>query len=246
MSRLLLDAFINELEAQTHGHVDEDCPALLPLPPRNSPRKGGLSRSSTAPTGTVGLPAAAPAKTSAPPARTPPPARSAEELSATAALLDIRVGKITKAWAHPDSDKLYCEEIDVGEGEPRSIASGLRAFYTDEQMNGAMVLVICNLPKRKLGGFPSNGMVLCASNDAHDQVVFVEPPPGAEVGERVLFAGLPVVDAATASQVKKKKMYEAIAPGFKTSAAGVAQWGGKDWQVGGVACTAPLKAAVIS
>ena len=29
--------------------------------------------------------------------------------------LDIRVGLIRKAWAHPESDKLWCEEIDVGE-----------------------------------------------------------------------------------------------------------------------------------
>jgi|TARA_B110000285_G_C15067902_1_gene586224 methionyl-tRNA synthetase len=39
--------------------------------------------------------------------------------------LDIRVGKITKAWANPNSDKLYNEEIDMGNGEMRTIASGL-------------------------------------------------------------------------------------------------------------------------
>ena len=38
--------------------------------------------------------------------------------------LDIRVGHIKKVWPHPDSSKLYCEEIDVGEAEPRQIASG--------------------------------------------------------------------------------------------------------------------------
>jgi tRNA-binding EMAP/Myf-like protein len=39
--------------------------------------------------------------------------------------MDIRVGKITKVWKHPDSDKLWCEEIDIGGGEIRQIASGL-------------------------------------------------------------------------------------------------------------------------
>lgn len=29
--------------------------------------------------------------------------------------LDIRVGVIVKAWKHPDSDKLYCDEVDLGE-----------------------------------------------------------------------------------------------------------------------------------
>jgi tRNA-binding EMAP/Myf-like protein len=51
-------------------------------------------------------------------------------------LLDFRVGRITKAWEHPDSDKLWCEEIDVGEATgPRQILSGLRAYYpTPEDM----------------------------------------------------------------------------------------------------------------
>jgi len=173
-------------------------------------------------------------------------APSADELAATAALLDIRVGKITKAWAHPDSDKLYCEEIDVGEGEPRSIASGLRPFYTAEQMEGASVLVACNLPKRKLAGFPSEGMVLCASTAAKDSVVFVQPPAGAAVGDRVAFAGVPAEEPASPAQVKSKGMWEAVAPGFKTSVAGVAQWLGKDWEVGGGKCTAPLPGARIS
>ena len=29
--------------------------------------------------------------------------------------LDIRVGMIVKAWEHPDSGKLYCDEVDLGE-----------------------------------------------------------------------------------------------------------------------------------
>lgn len=33
--------------------------------------------------------------------------------------LDIRVGVLTKTWHHPESDKLWCEEIDIGEAEPR-------------------------------------------------------------------------------------------------------------------------------
>mmetsp|Transcript_535 Transcript_535/g.1172 ORF Transcript_535/g.1172 Transcript_535/m.1172 type:complete len:214 (-) Transcript_535:32-673(-) len=40
--------------------------------------------------------------------------------------LDIRVGKINRVWTHEEADKLYCEEIDVGEDEPRQNASGLR------------------------------------------------------------------------------------------------------------------------
>lgn len=40
-------------------------------------------------------------------------------------LLDIRVGRILKAWRHEEADSLYVEEVDVGEPEPRLICSGL-------------------------------------------------------------------------------------------------------------------------
>lgn len=39
--------------------------------------------------------------------------------------LDIRVGRILKAWRHEEADSLYVEEVDVGEPEPRTICSGL-------------------------------------------------------------------------------------------------------------------------
>jgi hypothetical protein len=39
-------------------------------------------------------------------------------------------------WNHPDSDKLLCEEIDLGAGDVRQIASGIRAFYSAEQLVG--------------------------------------------------------------------------------------------------------------
>ncbi len=63
--------------------------------------------------------------------------------------LEFKVGRITKVWAHPDADKLYCEEIDCGEGEgPRQIASGLRHHYSEDDMLGKKVLVVANLKVR--------------------------------------------------------------------------------------------------
>ena len=66
--------------------------------------------------------------------------------------MDVRVGVITKAWHHEDSEKLFCEEIDVGESEPRLIASGLRPFFKTEDLENRKVLVLCNLKQRKLAG----------------------------------------------------------------------------------------------
>ena len=104
--------------------------------------------------------------------------------------LDIRVGVITKAWMHEEADKLFCEEIDIGEEEgPRKIASGLRANYNVEDLEGQRVLVLANLKTRKLVGFPSHGMVLCAASEDGSKVEFIEPPADAKIGERVMVDG---------------------------------------------------------
>lgn len=117
--------------------------------------------------------------------------------------LDIRVGVITKAWEHEDADKLFCEEIDIGEETgPRQIASGLRAHYNVDDLEGQRVLVLANLKSRKLVGFPSYGMVMCAANEDGSKVEFVEPPADAAIGERVMvegYDGEPVSSSQTLS-----------------------------------------------
>jgi methionine--tRNA ligase beta chain len=104
-------------------------------------------------------------------------------------MLDIRVGVITKAWEHEEAEKLFCEEIDIGEDEPRQIASGLKAYYNVDDLVGQRVLVLANLKARKLVGFPSHGMVMCASNEDGSKVEFLEPPADAKIGERVMVEG---------------------------------------------------------
>lgn len=49
-------------------------------------------------------------------------------------LLDVRVGRVVKAWRHPEADTLYVEEVDVGEAEPRTICSGLVNFLPIEEL----------------------------------------------------------------------------------------------------------------
>jgi len=137
-------------------------------------------------------------------------------------VLDIRVGRIVKVWEHPEAQKLFCEEIDVGESEPRCIASGLRAFYNLHEMENQLVLVLANLKPRNLVGFKSHGMVLCASNADHTEVKFVRPPAGSKVGERVTFDGMENDSPATPNELAKKKMFEGLAPFLTTDADGKA------------------------
>ncbi|CAN0024884.1 unnamed protein product, partial [Ectocarpus sp. 13 AM-2016] len=97
-----------------------------------------------------------------------------------------------QVWNHESKEHLYCEEIDVGEGEPRAIASGLREHCTPEEMQGRLVLVVCNLKPAKFAAFASNGMVLAAKSadgKVRPDVELVRPPEGSVVGERARVEG---------------------------------------------------------
>lgn len=87
--------------------------------------------------------------------------------------MDIRVGKIVKVWKHPESTKLYCEEVDIGNGEIRKIASGLQEFVPLEAMDGALCVVLCNLKAKKLAGYESHGMVLCGETETKSVVELI-------------------------------------------------------------------------
>ena len=55
-------------------------------------------------------------------------------------------------WVLPrGKNRLYCEEIDVGEEAPRNIASGLVPHYSLEEMKGRRVIVMCNLKVGRAG-----------------------------------------------------------------------------------------------
>jgi methionine--tRNA ligase beta chain len=158
--------------------------------------------------------------------------------------LDIRVGVIKKVWEHPEADKLYCEEIDVGEDEPRQIASGLRPYMNAEDMEGRKVLVLCNLKARKMLGFPSHGMVLCASNADHTEVKLVNPPIDAKVGERITIPdfnfegeeGAPMKE----NPMGKKKIFEKIAPFLVTNEYGIPSFLGRPFMTSAGACTSAI------
>ena len=169
-------------------------------------------------------------KPKAPPAPAAPEPSSPEEACEQAApLLDIRVGTVTKCWEHPEAEKLYCEEIDIGEKDgPRTIASGLRPFYASADMiQGRQVLVFANLKARNMQGFRSNGMVLCASTPDHSKVELLAVPDGAKNGDRVRFGDLKVMEAAKPAQVQKKKLLEKVIGYLKTDGKGTATVLGK-------------------
>jgi aminoacyl tRNA synthase complex-interacting multifunctional protein 1 len=178
--------------------------------------------------------------------KTPKPAK-ADPNQPEITKLDIRVGHIVKVWKHETADKLYCEEIDVGEDAPRQIASGLVHHYSLEEMQGRRVLVLCNLKPRNLVGFRSHGMVMCAAvpiEGGKEKVAFVTPPEGAKVGERVAFEGL-TGEPLSPAQVEKKKVLAVLGDDMKTDDSGVAKWKEHVFGTSAGPCTAPVNNGVI-
>ncbi|KAJ4829004.1 hypothetical protein Tsubulata_050636 [Turnera subulata] len=142
-------------------------------------------------------------------------------------LLDIRVGRILKAWRHEEADSLYVEEVDVGEAEPRIICSGLVKYVPLEELQDRNVAVLANLKPRNMRGVKSNGMLMAASDAAHENVELLEPPEGSVPGERIWFGSeddkLNLPDPASPNQVAKKKIWESVQPHLKTNDSCVAK-----------------------
>ncbi|KAI8464613.1 MAG: hypothetical protein J3K34DRAFT_474168 [Monoraphidium minutum] len=172
------------------------------------------------------------------------PADAAAAAASPVEALDIRIGRVSKCERHPDADSLYVEEVDVGEPEARTIVSGLVKFVPLEEMQGRRVVVLCNLKVRNMRGVKSHGMLLCASNDAHDAVEPLAPPEGAAVGERVWFGEGGEKQAAPVepNRVQKKKIWEGLQPDLKTGPDRVAGFKGAAMLTGAGAVTAPTLA----
>lgn len=112
---------------------------------------------------------------------------AADPAREAAGLLDIRVGRVLRAWRHPEAESLFVEEVDVGEAEPRTICSGLVGYVPLEALQDARVLVLANLKPRNMRGIKSNGMLLAASDEAHEKVELLVAQEGTVPGERVWF-----------------------------------------------------------
>ena len=99
------------------------------------------------------------------------------------AKLQFQVGEIIACEAVKKSKKLLCSQVKIG-SQVRQIVSGIKAYYTPEEMVGKKVMVVTNLKPAKLAGILSEGMILCAE-DAEGNVCVVSPeknmPAGSEI-----------------------------------------------------------------
>lgn len=78
--------------------------------------------------------------------------------------VELRIGEVLEAKAHPNADKLLVLQIKIGP-EVRQIVSGIAKHYKPEELVGKKLIVVANLKPIKLRGVDSYGMILAASNE---------------------------------------------------------------------------------
>lgn len=105
--------------------------------------------------------------------------------------VDLRVAKIVEVRKHPNADKLYLEQIDLGPKKVQ-IVSGLADHYTPEQLLGKNVVVVANLAPAKLRGEMSYGMLLAGTKESGGKkmVRILEAPKNAMPGDAVVVDGI--------------------------------------------------------
>lgn len=90
--------------------------------------------------------------------------------------LQFQVGQILKCEEVPKSKKLLVSQVKVG-SRVLQIVSGIKKAYSAEEMVGKKVMVLVNLKPATLAGIRSEGMLLCAENEAGELSLMTPEKP---------------------------------------------------------------------
>ena len=78
--------------------------------------------------------------------------------------LEFKVAKIKEAIEHPNADRLYVLQVEIGD-KTKQIVAGIKNSYKKEHLVGREVILVDNLDPAILRGVESQGMLLAASDD---------------------------------------------------------------------------------
>jgi methionyl-tRNA synthetase len=98
--------------------------------------------------------------------------------------MDIRTGRVEEVGEHPNADKLYKVQIDVGETILQTCA-GLKNFYEPEELEEKKVIVLANLEPTELRGEKSECMMLAAEDEDGETVSLLTTDQEMEIGSKI-------------------------------------------------------------
>ena len=97
--------------------------------------------------------------------------------------MDFRIGLVESADEVEKSENLLRLTVDFG-GEKRQVISGIKKFYSPEDVVGKKFVFITNMKERKIMGLLSQGMLLAAeSEDAG--IVALQPEKDIAEGSKI-------------------------------------------------------------
>jgi len=99
--------------------------------------------------------------------------------------LNLKVAKIIDVKDHPNADKLYVLQIDLGT-EKRQLVAGIREHYSIDELKNKKIVVVTNLKYAKLRGIESQGMLLAGNDENAIGLLTVEK---SDAGDKVYLEG---------------------------------------------------------
>ncbi|KAG0231703.1 hypothetical protein BGW42_008655 [Actinomortierella wolfii] len=201
LKKAVTDA-INELLAPIRAHFDNDKLRQLTEEAYPTPKPE---------------PKAKPAKSNKAPANA--------NLPVDVSRLDIRVARIIEAKVHDANPNSYISTVDCGNGDVRTVVSGLAKYIPLAEMQNRLVCAVCNLKPGKFQGVMSSAMLLAGSSADDSVVELLQPPAGLEAGDKVEFEGYAQADRTSTDKLNPKhQIFEKVSADFSISAEGVAMY----------------------
>lgn len=97
--------------------------------------------------------------------------------------IQLTIAQVISAAKVEGATKLLALKLDVGDGRPREVFSGIAEAYKPEDLKGRLVLYLSNLKPRTFKFGTSEGMILCAGDGKN--LYLLAPDVGAKPGQRV-------------------------------------------------------------
>jgi methionine--tRNA ligase beta chain len=100
------------------------------------------------------------------------------------AKVQLRIGRVLEVRDHPNANKLYIVDVDLGaELGKRQLVAGLKPYMAPEALKDKLVVVVTNLEPAMLRGEKSEGMLLAASDGVSVVPLTLSAPlaPGSKI-----------------------------------------------------------------
>ena len=106
--------------------------------------------------------------------------------------LEIIVARVVNVRDHPNADKLFVLEVDIGSasaeggsasGGKKEIVAGIKNYYAKDKLVGKDIVMVNNLAPAVIRGVESNGMLLAVEDENGICIIMPDRPvkPGSKI-----------------------------------------------------------------